>query len=209
MAGHTAGLGGWEALGRCAAFGRCDAVTITGVSALADRHDATPPAWPSPPRSCRRGRRTHARAVRRPRTQADRVPPLAWGDGGWQGAPPAAADGAGSIAAMEREEEGVIWREQSSHLLHGPGLDRMAVLIGGSVMVSIGPMLLAPTEDDRHQRRQGASHPDIDQVGVPRSRMLRAKPGTWSGWSPGQLAAVLVIDPLRRGQRHQPGGRYQ
>ena len=35
----------------------------------------------------------------------------------------------------------------------------LAVLIGGSVMVSIGPMLLAPAEDDRHPGRQGASHP--------------------------------------------------
>jgi hypothetical protein len=40
--------------------------------------------------------------------------------------------------------------------------------------------------------------PDIDQVGMPRSRMLRAKPGTCSDWSPGQLAAVLAIDPLGR-----------
>ena len=106
MAGHTAGPGGWEALARCAAFGRCGAVTITVLRRIGQSHDATPPARPSPPSSCRRGRRTHARAVRRPRTQADRVPPLAWGDGGWQGAPPGAADaGAESIAAMEREEE--------------------------------------------------------------------------------------------------------
>ena len=33
MAGHTAGPGGWEALARCAAFGRCGAVTITGAEA--------------------------------------------------------------------------------------------------------------------------------------------------------------------------------
>jgi hypothetical protein len=73
----------------------------------------------------------------------------------------------------------------------------MAVLIGGSVMVPIGLMLLALAEDDRRQRRQGASHPDIDQVGVPRPRMLRAKPGICSGWSPGQLAAVLVSASAR------------
>jgi hypothetical protein len=45
-------------------------------------------------------------AVRRPRTEADRVPPLAPGDGGRQGAPPGAADGrAGSIAPMGREQD--------------------------------------------------------------------------------------------------------
>ena len=62
---------------------RCDAVTITGVSALGDRRDSQGAAltaeelqaWAS---DSRQG------AVRRPRTQADRVPPVASRDGGWQ-----------------------------------------------------------------------------------------------------------------------------